>query len=126
VRLTIGSLAAGLAVGVTLGLVWPDPGPTLRERRRAAVHRMEAAVTARARQDARAGEIRGPILRSRCDPVRGTRERDPRASVGRYRCIAVQTESARVYTGQVYLATIAWRTGRVRVRRFEIPLYWGV
>ena len=108
-RLTVVALLAGLAIGIAAGLSWPEPEPPLRE--------LERRVTARARAEARAGRIDGPILRSTCSPVRAT--------PNRFSCVAVQWQTKLGYGGLVYMASRN-RRGRWRISRFDIPIEWGV
>ena len=96
-------LFAGLAVGVVLGLTWPDPGPSRAE----VVERVQDAITKRTH-----------ALHTVCSPIR----RAP----NRLRCIAVRFETRLGYGGHVYVAKVNWKTGKFRFRRFNIPIEWGV
>ena len=108
-RLTVVSLFAGLAVGIAVGLAWPEPDPP----RGAAVDRLEAAVTKASRR------ADGPVVRTRCTRVRG--------SGTDYSCFVVQ-HRGRLGSeiGIYYKARVNWRTREFRFARFDVPLYWGV
>ena len=71
-----------------------------REARRSLLALVEGAVDTDARGRVRRGELRGPILRTRCRPfpktVRGEgAEIDLGRSVGRYECLAVTSDVSR-------------------------------
>jgi hypothetical protein len=104
------SLTAALAIGLAVGLAWDEPEPPLAS--------LERQVTETARRDARAGRIEGPIKRSECKPVRAT--------PNRWSCVAIRWETELGYGGQTYMAARDRRTGRFRVSRFDIPVWWGV
>ena len=106
----IASLTLALALGIAVGLAWPEPDAPLAS--------MERRVTETARRDARAGRIDGPILRSTCKPVRAT--------PNRWSCVAVRWETKLGYGGQTYEVARDRRTGRFRISRFDIPIWWGV
>jgi hypothetical protein len=104
------SLTLALVVGLVVGLAWPEP-----ERPLAALERQ---VVDAARRDVRARRIEGPVLRAECKPVRAT--------PNRWSCVAVRWETELGYGGQTYSAARNRRTGRFRVSRFEIPIWWGI
>jgi hypothetical protein len=116
-RLTVGALFAGLAVGIVVGLASGEHERPDGKGDRAVVRRLEAAVTARARADARAGRIKGPVLRTECGPV----ERTP----GVYSCTAVRFQTKLGYGGQTYAAKLR-PDGTFDIRLFNIPIEWGV
>jgi hypothetical protein len=97
-----------------------------RRARADLIKRLEAAVTAKARMQAAAGEFKGPVLRTRCRPRFGTDPDDLTSPGGRYVCVAVTFVTRLSYTGQEYLATVEWRHATFRFFRYKIPLYYGV
>ncbi len=96
-------LLVALAAGVAIGLAWDEPDPPLAE--------LERRVAEVARRD-------GPVLRAECRPVRAT--------PNRWSCVAVRWETELGYGGDTYQAARHRRTGRWRISRFEIPVWWGV
>ncbi len=90
------------------------------------VKRLEAAVTAKARRQAAAGEFKGPVLRTRCAARFGSNPKDLTSPGARYRCIAITYETRLNYIGQEYLATVNWRRGTFTFYRYKIPLFYGV
>ncbi|HEX8073357.1 MAG TPA: hypothetical protein VF545_00105 [Thermoleophilaceae bacterium] len=120
-RPVVGALLAGLAVGLAIGLTHESDGRSAGDERRAraaVVRRLERAITADARRRAAAHQIKGPILRTRCEPYQYSRVR--------FSCTAVQFESKLSYTGQVYVAKVSFATGRFSFRPHKIPLYLGI
>jgi hypothetical protein len=96
-------LLLALVAGVAIGLARDEP-----DRPLAADEREVAEVARRT----------GPVLRAECAPVRDT--------PNRWSCVAVRWETELGYGGDTYQAARDRRTGRWRISRFEIPLWWGV
>jgi hypothetical protein len=97
-----------------------------RRAREQLVKRLEASVTATARRQAAAGQFKGPVLRTRCGPRRGTNPDDLASPGGRYRCVAITYETKLNYIAQEYLATVDWRRRTFSFYRYKIPLFYGV
>ena len=113
-------LTVGFGVGAALNL---RHTASSAKQRGELVNRAEAAISGDARRLVAEGKLRGPVLRTRCEPFTD----DPKAAkVRRYRCIAVRTESARNYTGQVYIARLDFERDSFTYKRTKIPLYLGI
>ena len=93
-------LTLGFGVGAALNL--RHSAGSAKERGEL-VNRAEAAISADAKRLAAERKVRGPILRTRCEPFTD----DPKAAkVRRYRCVAVTSETARDYSGPIYVARL--------------------
>jgi hypothetical protein len=97
-----------------------------RRDRAQLVRRLERAVMATAGHQAAAGEFKGPVLRTRCQPRHGSNPDDLASPGARYRCFAITYETKLSYIGQEYLALVNWRRGTFTFYRYKIPLFYGV
>ncbi len=94
----------GLPMAVTAGRSGAAPGGVLMQR-------LEAAISTEARQAAKAGSLKGPIIRTVCDPV-GRNSADAQKSVREaFKCVAAtRTGGGRDY-GYRYTGRVDFRTG---------------
>lgn len=116
-------VAGGLAAAVGLRLHHRD---SERAHRAALVHRLEARVTAYAREKVGTHELDGPILHTRCLPFEDFRQDDLHVRHGRYSCVAITRETQFNYSGHIFIGLIDYASGHIRFYRTGIPSYLGI
>jgi hypothetical protein len=117
-RLLVGVLAIALAVGAVIGAVKASDRKHDQQQRAELIKRMERYITLDARRRVAAHQMKGPIVRTECEPYQSDKSR--------YSCTAIQFESKLSYTGQTYIARVDFEHGRFRFRPYKIPLYLGI
>ena len=97
-----------------------------RSARRALVRDVERAITRDARARARAGELEGPILASRCQinpPSQRPRERDLSVRRMEYQCLAITARDpgGQFIVGHTFEATVDYERFRFKWARVCYP-----
>ena len=115
-----------VAIGAGSDALRPHERTTSPARRAALVQRLQRGITQFARARVAAGELKGPILRTRCLPFEDVDLADPTLRRGRYSCVAITFQTAANYSGHTFIGEVDYASGRIRFHQTEIPVWQGI